>query len=50
MNVDDFDALYGSKYIGVSDLKDREPRVTIRNVERQPNCARRMAARNASTC
>jgi hypothetical protein len=33
MNVDDFDALYGSKYIGVSDLKDREPRVTIRNVE-----------------
>jgi hypothetical protein len=28
-----FDDMYGSKYLGVADLKDGEPRCTIRNVE-----------------
>jgi hypothetical protein len=32
-NEDDFDSLYGSKYLSVADLKDREPRVTIKSVE-----------------
>jgi hypothetical protein len=29
----DFDDMYGSKYLGVPDLKDSEPRCTIKNVE-----------------
>jgi hypothetical protein len=29
----DFDDMYGSKYLGVADLKDSEPRVTIKHVE-----------------
>jgi hypothetical protein len=31
--TDDFDSLYGSKYLGVADLKDREPRLKIGKVE-----------------
>jgi hypothetical protein len=30
---DDFDDLYGSKYLSVADLKDREPRLKIGKVE-----------------
>jgi hypothetical protein len=30
---DDFDALYGSKYLSVADLKDREPKLVIGKVE-----------------
>src|ERR1700730_15739241 len=29
----DFDDMYGSKYLGVPDLKDAESRCTIKNVE-----------------
>jgi hypothetical protein len=32
-NDDDFDALYGSKYLSVADLKDGEPRLKIGKVE-----------------
>jgi hypothetical protein len=31
--IDDFDDLYGSKYLGVADLKDGEPRFKIGKVE-----------------
>jgi hypothetical protein len=31
--IDDFDDLYGSKYLGVADLKDGEPRIKIGKVE-----------------
>ena len=31
--VDDFDAMYGSKYLSVSDLKGQRPRRTIGKVE-----------------
>ena len=30
---DDFDALYGSKYLSVADLKDREPTLKVGKVE-----------------
>jgi hypothetical protein len=33
INDDDFDALYGSKYLSVADLKDGEPRFKIGKVE-----------------
>ena len=33
MEEDDFDALYGSKYLSVADLKDREPTLKVGKVE-----------------
>jgi hypothetical protein len=33
LEIDDFDDLYGSKYLSVADLKDDEPRLKIGKVE-----------------
>jgi hypothetical protein len=33
LDIDDFDDLYGSKYLSVADLKDDEPRLEIGKVE-----------------
>ena len=36
LEIDDFDDLYGSKYLSVADLKDDEPRLKIGKVEEMP--------------